>query len=452
MSGKLLGTGRRRNLRRLVMTVIEKGYDRGPAKYFHGRKGVLSAFKERCDHALSTGRGTTFLIQGAQGAGKTALLYKCMEQAESHGWTTLLTDYTALIDPPVLRELLGLSSKLNQALQLGSRDVAVQDVKLGPASLKLGAPSLGAHGLQRRMQRVLRGAAGNHGLLLVVDEAQHLGNLRDYRYRVELENVLTSIHNGTVGAPVILLVGGLSTTENAFDAFSISRFENSCKVYLQRLSPKSARNVLRDYLTISGQVHGQEKELDRWIREMDQRTHGWPAHIAGWGELAAEVLRDDGGQLTAEAWASVEQAGRERDNSYYQSRTSGTKPRDVDDADGCGCFQHLFLLPSCCDLDRIKLNAGHEFYIDFRGLKGHNRDRPLSILVAGVADEQVIRPCSDEVYRKISVDVRGGALGRSLDDHIGSWQRFSGVSVHYPACDRTGLSPKRCSAKQQTYD
>ena len=330
MSGKLLGTGRRRNLRRLVMTVIEKGYDRGPAKYFHGRKGVLSAFKERCDHALSTGRGTTFLIQGAQGAGKTALLYKCMEQAESHGWTTLLTDYTALIDPPVLRELLGLSSKLNQALQLGSRDVAVQDVKLGPASLKLGAPSLGAHGLQRRMQRVLRSAAGNHGLLLVVDEAQHLGNLRDYRYRVELENVLTSIHNGTVGAPVILLVGGLSTTENAFDAFSISRFENSCKVYLQRLSPKSARNVLRDYLTISGQVHGQEKELDRWIREMDQRTHGWPAHIAGWGELAAEVLRDDGGQLTAEAWASVEQAGRERDNSYYQSRTSGTKPRDVD--------------------------------------------------------------------------------------------------------------------------
>ena len=28
----------------------------------------------------------------------------------------------------------------------------------------------------------------DHGLLLVIDEAQILGNLRDYRYRVELEN------------------------------------------------------------------------------------------------------------------------------------------------------------------------------------------------------------------------------------------------------------------------
>ena len=374
------------------------GLDRGPAKYFHGRKRILANFKARCDRALDTKMGTTFMIQGAQGAGKTALLYKCMEQAENNGWTTLQTDYTALIDPPALREMLGLRSKLDQVLQLGSRDVAVQDVKLGPASLKLGAPSLGAHGLQRQMQRVLQSAANNHGLLLVIDEAQILGNLRDYRYRVELGNVLTSIHNGTVGAPVILLVGGLSTTENAFDAFGISRFESSCVIYLQRLNPKPARNVLRDYLTISGQVQGQKEELDRWIHELDRRTHGWPAHIAGWGEMAAELLRSNGGQLTAEAWASVVRAGRERDAKYYRSRAAGTEPHDLE-ALGRLLMRrgpHALLskaeVTACLANDRSKEDTKRAFWhILHKGILAYTDDGDLKVPIPSMHDWLVAR-------------------------------------------------------------
>jgi len=46
--------------------------DRGPAKYFHGRKQIIHTFNGALRFYRANKRGTTFLIQGAQGAGKTA--------------------------------------------------------------------------------------------------------------------------------------------------------------------------------------------------------------------------------------------------------------------------------------------------------------------------------------------------------------------------------------------
>ena len=64
---------------------ITATFDRGEAKYFHGRTQILEDFRklvERSDRAKS---GTTFLIQGAPGAGKTALLAECAKQAKRKG-------------------------------------------------------------------------------------------------------------------------------------------------------------------------------------------------------------------------------------------------------------------------------------------------------------------------------------------------------------------------------
>jgi len=63
-------------------------YDRGRARHFHGRKSILSNFSRVLQYAVSKNlesNGTIFLIQGAPGAGKTALLYKCRELAKAGG-------------------------------------------------------------------------------------------------------------------------------------------------------------------------------------------------------------------------------------------------------------------------------------------------------------------------------------------------------------------------------
>ena len=60
---------------------------------------------------------------------------------------------------------------------------------------------------------------GKKALLLILDEAQHLGE--DSRvtgeYKDDVRNILNQIHNGNLGKPVILLAGGLGMTYMALD-------------------------------------------------------------------------------------------------------------------------------------------------------------------------------------------------------------------------------------------
>ena len=62
--------------------------DRGRALHFHGRDKIIAAFDKRCRICEVQQDGTTFLIQGAPGAGKTALLDVLMRRAKDSGWQT----------------------------------------------------------------------------------------------------------------------------------------------------------------------------------------------------------------------------------------------------------------------------------------------------------------------------------------------------------------------------
>ena len=57
-------------------------FERGEAKYFHGRKGIMKKLKESMSLAEEDNSGTSFLIQAAPDAGKSALLVECVRQAQ----------------------------------------------------------------------------------------------------------------------------------------------------------------------------------------------------------------------------------------------------------------------------------------------------------------------------------------------------------------------------------
>ncbi|MCY3997753.1 MAG: ATP-binding protein [Flavobacteriaceae bacterium] len=52
-------------------------FSRGKAEYFHGREKEQAFFKNALKKTRSRGVGTSFLVQGSPGVGKTALLEKC---------------------------------------------------------------------------------------------------------------------------------------------------------------------------------------------------------------------------------------------------------------------------------------------------------------------------------------------------------------------------------------
>ena len=98
-----------------------EAFDRGPAKYFHGREEILAKFGDTLWRSEQKKSGTTFLIQGAPGAGKTALLHKCEEVARDREWEIAEIPSSALWDPSELQQSIDLRRTLEA--QSGSASI-----------------------------------------------------------------------------------------------------------------------------------------------------------------------------------------------------------------------------------------------------------------------------------------------------------------------------------------
>lgn len=142
--------------------LVTAAFDRGPANYFHGWKQILDDFSKVAGRAIRTKSGTIFLIQGAPGAGKTALMYECEKLARNSGWKVFRMPARALWDPDNLRRTLGLGN--------------IPQVTGGTVEISAGPFARGGVTVERASGvtlDILR--SGKHPLLLKLDEAQTLG-------------------------------------------------------------------------------------------------------------------------------------------------------------------------------------------------------------------------------------------------------------------------------------
>ena len=282
--------------------------DRGPAKYFHGRKQILRDFGNTLWRSDQDKSGTIFLIQGAPGAGKTALLAECKRLARDRGWEIVDISPPALWNPDELQQSLGL------------RKIKIEGGSAHVGFFGFGHAEIRAGGFPQTMKTLLR--KGGNPLLLTLDEAQTLGKKEvlhpDQAHTAS--SVLNAIHNGKLDKSLILLAAGLGTTVESFRSFGISRFEGNSLVELGALGKEAERAVLHDWLTEDGGVKG---DATAWIDAITQETHGWPQHILSYVKPALDQLHADKGVMTAEGLNAVLEAGHARRVAYYKQRAQG---------------------------------------------------------------------------------------------------------------------------------
>lgn len=285
---------------------VTAAFDRGPANYFHGRKQILDDFSKVAGRAIRTKSGTIFLIQGAPGAGKTALMYECEKLARNSGWKVFRMPARALWDPDNLRRTLGLGNipqVTGGTVEISAGPFARGGVIVKKAS---GAPL-----------EILR--SGKHPLLLKLDEAQTLEttNAPPPEQAGTVTDVLNAIHNGEMDRPVILIAAGLGTTVDTFISLGKSRFSLECLVELGALDKEASRAVIHDWLKKEGRANG---DPTAWIDAIAQETHGWPQHILSYVEPALGRLHADDGNMTAEGLSAVLKAGRAFRSEYCERR------------------------------------------------------------------------------------------------------------------------------------
>ena len=283
--------------------------DRGPAKYFHGREEIIDTFSSVLEFSREENEGTTFLIQGAPGAGKTALLDVLSRQAKSNGWEIADITIKNLYSPVSMAQSLGEAYVLNSEAAL----------KVGITFIEGGlVESVAGHASS---EEILKRLAPETGLILVLDEAQYLRNLNKTPKEQNLaRDTLDVIHNGKLESPVILLTAGLGTSESAYGSLGISRIDVDCTVQLGRLDKESERAVIQDWLTQAGGAAG---DPSRWIDSIAEQAHGWPQHIISYIKPAVKFLISNHGKMTERGLEFVHEKGNEYREMYYKKRVKG---------------------------------------------------------------------------------------------------------------------------------
>ena len=282
--------------------------DRGPAKYFHGREEIIDTFSSVLEFSREENEGTTFLIQGAPGAGKTALLDVLSRQAKSNGWEIADITIKNLYSP------VSMAQSLGEAYVLNSEAALKAGIKFIEGGL---VESVAGHASS---EEILKRLAPENGLILMLDEAQRLHKIPDNSERHTVaSDTLEMIHNGKLESPVILLTAGLGTSESAYGSLGISRFMRKCRVPLGCLSKESTCAVIRDFLIHEG---GVSKPPLVWVETIAERTHGWPQHIVSYADSAAKYLASHR-TSTNEGLNIVLQQGRTEQIGYYKVRLEG---------------------------------------------------------------------------------------------------------------------------------
>ncbi|MCY4206310.1 MAG: ATP-binding protein [Bacteroidetes bacterium] len=280
--------------------------DRGPARYFHGRAQILGNFDKLIKDSMETQKGSTFLIQGAPGAGKTALLEEMALGALERRWNVVEINLGDLYNPVQMAQTLGKPyiSRKQGAFKTDAKVASTEHIKevAGDSSVS----------------RVLEKMKFKRGALLMLDEAQRVAGFTGSSNKIAVMETLDNLHNGKINHPIILLAAGLGMSKASFGDLGISRFKGGCFVELGALGKESERAVIQDWLVKEGGAKGDPAP---WMDAIAQKTHGWPQHITAYADAAAKQIQHDRGEMTPKGLDVVYRLGMQRREAYYEQRT-----------------------------------------------------------------------------------------------------------------------------------
>ena len=334
------GTGSRRGPDIEGLAAFAERGDRDDALFFVGRKREISTVERLCAQALEASRpglgargrrGLTRLVQGAPGAGKSALLAELTRRwtaavfgaAGKGGPGSLLStplpvelEWDELLsEEAVARHILRASDAQAEERSRRTQTKGVSGgISAGPfrAAFRMGGSTAPGTLSFARLRELAPEGGWTRPVCLLVDEIQqaHAGVLP----------VLNKLHQGRHGLPLVPVLAGLGSAQAHLGRIGLTRLSGGAVHSIGCLAPEEACEAVERMLDAYGV--DREDGNREWSEWLAARSDGWPQHLHnGMTALAAELVRT-GGRLAAVDGDAVAALEEHRRAQTYIARLS----------------------------------------------------------------------------------------------------------------------------------
>ncbi len=311
--------------------------DRAEAMFFVGRRREIEGIEGACARAFESvmeGRkpeGETRIVQGAPGAGKTALLsrlgriWDVDEAAPDHvlldlgildskaGLAKAIIDARDLLDPEVVSGSID-AGKSREFQRTRTTDMRGRGGAPGVVGGEIGRVTITAppeYSLDM-VGRLFPPHLWERPLCLMFDEAHDITEAQ--------VRVLRPLHLGTHRVPAVPVLAGLGNTRENAEKRGLSRIADGADCTLGPLLTDEAAEAVEMFLDWFD-VDRSVANID-WPTELAKRSDGWPQHLHTAMQALSRGLLAADGRLADVDGAAVLQDARGRREAYYRRRTS----------------------------------------------------------------------------------------------------------------------------------
>ena len=319
--------------------------DRSAPPYFAGRKRLLSGIEDACmdvwhrhENRCAQPEGSTWMIYGAPGAGKSSVLkylrytwqqgaYMTLDAAgrERAGPTpamlycdsvdlySLEEFYENLVDFVTHGQTKDLFATLSETMRVSGGGSA--GIFKGGIEHEKTKHHDAVRASMSAVAKALPHSEWNRPVVIAIDEAQNFEGDRNS----PAGRFLRAFHENQVNLPVIVLLAGLSDTKVRLRELGLSRLSKNNIYSLNGLNSAEVAELK------AGFCAHFEVDLGRHSDEFDallHRTDGWAAHLQNCLQAFSEVYLEAQCRIEAVDFARVEQLSLAVRMEYYHARMS----------------------------------------------------------------------------------------------------------------------------------
>ena len=295
--------------------------DRGIASFFVGRSALIEDIERAAASALRNASAgwryasPTRLIQGAPGAGKSALLAHLEQKWSLAGKAAphvLPVHLEELADPDRIAQAIAARldpRRAERCRRTETRSGSIGVSGVGGAWAAETAPPAG-FGALRDMFSPER---WERPLCLLVDEVQNL--------EPGQAGVIRRLHEAVDGLPIVPVLAGLANAQHVLARRGISRLSVGAVHMMGRLEPGQPAESVRAMLE-GFRVEAVEADAARWAGLLEDLSDRWPQHLRNGMRALAEGLLATGGALASVDEKAVPAGAEKRRLDSYRARRS----------------------------------------------------------------------------------------------------------------------------------